>query len=256
MCDTIFRKTVIAKCKAALQRAKALDNDGHAGLRGTLREILTSDLLSPVLPPEASLGTGQLVSSNGAISPQVDVVIYARGIMPPSLFDDKTGYFPIEACLYAIEVKSRLTAKNLKTAVENARSMRNMFLVSTEHWKIDSSADNGVACVSTATPHPVRALFAFDSDLKGDAMGELTRYRKIDLQSETNPAIQVICIYGRGYWYSFKNGWKYVEKSDEIDEIMSFLAGTTNTIPRLLAGKGRPSFGKYLDSPSANHQSV
>jgi hypothetical protein len=256
MGHSILRDNLIAKFKGELGRAKALGNNGHAGLRGTLREILVSQLLEPVLPPETRLGSGQIVSLDGSKSPQIDVLIYAPRIMPPSLFDATSGFFPIESCLYTIEVKSRLTNQNLQIAINNARTLRSMPLVTTEHWVILPTEPKTFSPIHADTPIPVTALFAFDSDLNGALNDELTRYRKVDVDSESNPAIQVICVYGRGYWYWRNPEWIYVPASDDIDEIMSFMGGTANTIPQLLALKGRPRFGRYLESPNARHQVV
>lgn len=252
MNDTLFRRNVIAKCKGALDRALALGNEGHAGLRGTLREILMSELLEPLLPPEAKLGTGQLVAQDGTLSPQIDVLIYARSIMPPSLFNESTGFFPIESCLYTIEVKSRLTGADLKSTIANARLTLSMPMVPSGQWTVDLLDNSRLRYTSMATPPPINSIFAFGSDLTGDPLNELQRYRNFDPKSEIDPAIRVICIYRRGYWYFTNDGWMYAKNSDNLNEIMLFLTGTVNTFPELLARKGRPKFGLYL-APSGDH---
>jgi len=162
----------------------------------------------------------------------------------PAFLLEKTGFIPIEACLYTIEIKSRLTFAELRKSIDSARSLRKMPLLQTKHYYPNLPIDqhqtgNGV--------FPVHAVFAFDTDLKGPPIDEITRYRKIDAQGGSTPAIQALCIVGRGYWKSESNGlWRQVPARDEA---VGFLAGMTNTIPILMAYKGRPDFGQYLLEP-------
>lgn len=248
MTDSIFKRTHLARCQAALTRAASLGNEGHAGLRGKLREILVTDILKPVVPPEVRFGSGQLVTIDGALSHETDVVLYAPSIMMPSLFDDISGFFPIESVLYAIEVKSRLTRRELKTSIKKARAVLDLRSISTEHV-VPTFDDNIVAIRQSATPNPICALFCFGSDLIADPSAELARYRSLDDQADTRPLFSVLCIVGRGYWY-FADRWKFCAADSDRSEIMAWLAGTTNTLPQLIVAKGRPRFGMYLSSSS------
>lgn len=65
-------------------------------------------------------------------------------------------------------------------------------------------------------------------------------------------AIEVICIVGRGYWTFHEGRWKSQQSTDELDEVLTFLGGTANTIPLLLAAKGQPQFGLYLQPEGRN----
>jgi hypothetical protein len=237
---------MVEKCKSAIARAKTLDGESHGGLKGHLREILANDLFVPVLPPEVKTGTGKLVSSEGKTSPQLDIILYAPAILPPVLFDPRTGYFPAESALYVIEVKSKLTATSLQGAIQNAGATRTLDLLPTEHWTPSPEGNHPVSCKHAGTPKAVNALFAFASDLSGDVSTELERYFRYDSAAAAYPRIQVLCVVGRGYWYLGDTGWKHVQADPDIGEVMSFLAGTTNTLPQLMIAKGRPKFGNYL----------
>ena len=230
MSSLYFRDSFIAPdCRGAIAKAKLLAPLKHKGLQGQLREVLMRDMLNPVLPPEIRQGTGKLVSYLGDESPQLDVILYAPSILPPWLLDENTGFFPAKSCLYSIEVKSRLTAEELRKAISSARKTRSMPLVG-------------------ETVVPITALFAFESNKKGDPEKEITRYRTHDSKADTDPAIQVICIVGRGYWFFNSGIWKYAKASTELNEVMAFLGGTTNTVPKVLAAKGRPNFGNYISN--------
>lgn len=244
--SNIFRNTFLNKVHQCISDAKMVEEIGHQGLKGTVREIFVARMMMPVMPPEVRNGSGQLVSHDGKKSSQIDVVLYAPQIMPPALFDSSTGLFPVEATLYTVEVKSRITASNLQEAIVNARSTRALSTINTEHWYVKEGPGNPFN-VTTSSAYPVNALFAFDTDLTIDGIDEITRYRKYDEKANSDPAIQVICVVGRGYWFVQKNGsWKHMPATSALDEVMTFLAGTTNTIPQLLAVKGRPRFGLYL----------
>lgn len=239
-----------AKARAAIEKAAALENYGHHGHRGGLREILAQELIAPVLPPSVNVGTGQVVTASGAASGQMDLVLYAPSIMPAALFDERAGYFPVEGVLYGVEVKSRLTHKGLASAIKGAQSLRDLPSMNTRHIAPTPSGlpDQNPAPIVV----PLRALFAFASDLVGDGRQEVERYRELDPEADTAPAIEVICIVGRGYWTFHEGRWKSQQSTDELDEVLTFLGGTANTIPLLLAGKGQPQFGLYLQPEGRN----
>lgn len=254
--ENVFRSTFIGKVKKSVADAIVVSGIDHQGLKGTAREIFTGDMLVPVLPPEVRVGTGQLVAHNGQSSAQVDVILHSPSIMPPALFSSSTGLFPVEGALYTVEVKSRLTATGVQEAIANARSIRNLEMLRSEHYSMQEG-ESRPARISTNTAYPVAALFAFGSDLTEGGKSELARYREYDSQADSAPVIGVICIVGKGYWYAkHGGGWRYMPPSAELCEVMMFLAGTTNTLPQLLAMKGRPSFGHYLTPEEANFQDV
>ncbi len=251
---SIFRQSFIAHCQTALQQAENCENLDHPALVGQAREIFMSKMLQPALPPEVKLGTGKLVAFDGTKSPQIGVVLYAPSILPAWLYDPGLGMFPVESCLYSIEVKSRLTAANLSQAIASARKASQLPLIQTEHWT-PVNTPKIVEGIRASVPLPIRALFAFSSDLVTDAASEMKRYRQCDEYAATpQTALSVMCIVGRGYWYAAGNDWKHVSASTDLDEIMSFLAGVANTVPQLLVAKGRPRFGKYIESRSAKHE--
>jgi hypothetical protein len=234
--DTLMRlkfRTVLVGAMAEARFAGELE---HPGMVGTAREVLVEKMLRPVMPPDVHFGTGKLVDCSGAFSLRTDVILYSPHIMPPALYDARMGLFPVESCLYAIEVKSCLTKEELDKAVAAALAIDKLALLPTH----DFSAANAPA---RATAKPILALFAFRSDLVSDPAKEIERYRTAD--ASPSPAFKAICVVGRGYWY-WRDGWRCFSASADFGEVMSFLAGISNTIPRLLAVKGRPNFGNYL----------
>ncbi|MGC1550961.1 MAG: DUF6602 domain-containing protein [Rhodanobacter sp.] len=96
----------------------------HNGSRGYVREVLIKRFLRPFLPPNVGIGSGEIINHLGMRSNQVDVVLYNVGKLPPALASGSdVGVFPWECVIAVIEVKSELTAKELRSSVLNAYSV-------------------------------------------------------------------------------------------------------------------------------------
>jgi len=108
-----YRSLFVSRVTGALAAANAAATVTHTGVKGLIREVLLRDLFRPLLPADLGVGTGQIATSNGNLSPEVDVVIYDRRILPPVLFENVIGLFPIESVLATVEIKSKLTATEL-----------------------------------------------------------------------------------------------------------------------------------------------
>ena len=66
----------------------------HRGLRGRIREItVVRDFLSPRLPKQLELATGEIVSSDGSVSRQMDVVVF-DGLKCPGFSEGRGSTHP------------------------------------------------------------------------------------------------------------------------------------------------------------------
>lgn len=240
--NNLIRERFLTAIGGAIKEADDAGKVDHSGLAGQFREIVLSKMLVPILPPEVKCGTGKLTDMNGKLTKQIDIILYSKQILPPSLYDEKNGIFPVESCLYSIEVKSTVTSQELKLAIENARSIRKLSLLPTTHLVAGDE-------ITKPTVFPITALFGFSSDLSGNGKNDLDRYREWDEKADEDPAIGVICIRGKGYWYFSgrkSKQWKYFPSTSDFEEVLCFFGGLTNTIPQILSRKGRPKFGHYL----------
>jgi Domain of unknown function (DUF6602) len=240
-----FRHLLRVRLEAAVHEAAAAADLEHSGLTGAAREALVERVFRPVIDPAAAFGTGKLVYSSGAKSNQIDVIIHAPSVAPPALYHAATGLYPIEGALYAIEVKSTLTATTLQQAVDNARSILALSPIPTRH--VHPLIGGDVA--EYQMPLPVRALFAFGSDTTNPATEFNRLMRNTAGDGELRP-LDAVCVVGVGYWYwrsaeGHAPGWVQHPAGD-FQEVMTFLAGITNTIPDIIAFKGKPRFGNYL----------
>ncbi len=151
------------------------------------------------------------------------------------------GIFPAESCLYNVEVKSQLNSTELKRSIAGAKSVQELDYLPTQYH-------TGTKTETGSPALPISALFAFGSDLEGDNKTELDRLLDNDPDGGDNPAIRVLCVVGKGCWYYGSDGWKNFLATEDHDEVLNFLAGTSNTIPGFLAAKGQPQFGDYINN--------
>jgi hypothetical protein len=161
---------------------------------------------------------------------------------------------PIEACLYAIEVKAKATARDVRHAIDVGQSVGALRYVP-EHCLGEDPRS-----------HVITLLFAFDSTMKTPER-EHERWRRLQLDRPRTrvarvvdnagnwvahllPPLFVACVVGRGYGYydalhgegSF--GWLSDMPSPNY-EVLNCMAGIGNT---LLAATHRPGlpFGRYF----------
>lgn len=98
----------------------------HMGDRGEFREQIIQEFLRPYLPPCYGLDPGEIFSSDGQQSAQVDIVIY-DAVFSTVLFQSKTRkLFPAESVYGSIEVKSTLSLSELDRACGNVASVKKL----------------------------------------------------------------------------------------------------------------------------------
>lgn len=78
----------------------------HPGEFGAFRESLIRELLSNFLPEAFGVSQGFVISPEGSVSNQCDIVIYSRTHAPILKTPEHQRFFPIEAVVAVGEVKS------------------------------------------------------------------------------------------------------------------------------------------------------
>jgi hypothetical protein len=219
MPNNIYRDRIINKIDYAVKEAKNAARVHHAGLIGRIRELSISSVFQPMLPSGFEIGTGKICDRDGQLSPETDLIIYSKSILPPIMYSEQEGIFPIDACFYAVEVKSQATASKMKDAIQKAEE-----LVTLNYPKPENEPKN----LSIVIP----AFFAFGSDLSDSGTTELQRYAKYHPEWDTDPVLRVICVVGQGYWYfNYKNRcWKFLPPTQTYDEVIGLVSGVVNTL--------------------------
>lgn len=107
----------------------------HAGQKGTAAETALIEMLSDTLPKRIGLTEGIVVSSAGYVSPQQDIIVYDAEASPIFFQAGSTKAIPIEFVYAVIEVKSSLTAADVKAFSRRnyeLRSQQKFFVGDTE----------------------------------------------------------------------------------------------------------------------------
>ena len=237
--NTVYRDLILARAQAAIGAAEAVTGIGHRGLKGQLREIVIRDLLRPLFPSDVGLGTGEIITANNLQSQQQDVIVFDKSIVPPILLEAAMGVFPIESVLFAIEIKTKLTATELKASIESADQLGSLQCLPGEY---DSSGES----INGWVMSPIPAILAFDSDLSESGKSELERFAEIGGCSANEPSIKIICVVGRGCWTWTAGGWHTWPKSYPLEEVVAFIAAMMNTYKKIAQSRKAPRLGQYL----------
>jgi len=234
-----YQALLRGKIAAAIAQARAAAKITHKGVKGAVLEILLSKLFRPLLPADIGIGTGQIIDAYGNTpSPQIDIVIYNKAILPPILIDESVGLFPIESVLYTIEVKTKLNSRELKTAHASAKLVNTSFTYLQDHLKDENET------IHQPISRPRSVIFALNTDLKENGLSEAERYMKIYLADE--PYLTAICVAGREYSYEDRECWVTMRNAREYDEILNLIAGITNTYRDVSESRGYPFLGHYI----------
>jgi hypothetical protein len=197
-------------------------------------EILVRDLFRPLLPAHIGVGAGHIIDSNSvAQSKEMDVIIYDRSIIPPVLIDGELGFFPIESVLYVIEVKTKLSAAELKGAHESVRDFRLNF---------EFFAKDRVECKKYfELAHYV--VFSLDSDLTGNGKSEADRYREI---YGDKPYIGAICVAGGECWIDQSEKWVGSKDNEPYDGVLRFIGAVVDTYRRVAESRSYAKISRYI----------
>jgi len=122
----IVKKYATALLKSMELKAEALQEMDHDPLKGRLRELFISDILKKYLTDEFEVGSGIIINKQGYQSPETDVIIYDKKIIPPLIKESFLGLYPIESVIACFEIKSTLTYFDLKKANDNAHIIFNL----------------------------------------------------------------------------------------------------------------------------------
>jgi hypothetical protein len=174
----LYRAIFEARVKAAVAMATAVKNAPppastvHTGVQGQIREILVRELFRPLLPPDIGVGTGQLIDRCNNLSPETDIILFDRRLAPPMMLNESLGFFPIESCLFVVEVKTTLDSEKLRNSHRDALRIRkievnNLNTLRERYHQIGHKIEE--------YKHLRYGLFSFSSDATGP---ECLRYQK------------------------------------------------------------------------------
>jgi len=246
MPNEIFRNRIINTIKHAYEQYKESSiPDAHMPTIGKIREIAAKGIIEPILPEDFKIKiSGFVIDHIGNKSKETDLLIYSKKILPPVMYESEEIYFPAESVLFAIEIKSTLTAGEVKDAYDKA-----VYLSETIKYSSGRYDEN-----LNPIPHEVNTiisvLFGFSSDLTGTGKTELDRY--LEIERETGKiGLKGICVIGKGNWRHsrIQHGWVFKPHTENYDEVIDFISVIINTLHEIKESRGFPRLGPYLMSP-------
>ncbi|MBK8598535.1 MAG: hypothetical protein IPN83_23750 [Holophagales bacterium] len=113
--------------RAMIERLEGLRKTiPHAPTKGAVTESRWLDLLRTYLPKRYQVERAFVVDSTGAMSEQLDIVIFDQQYCPFLLKQDEAIYVPAESVYAVFESKQEMTAKELKYAGQKVGSVRRL----------------------------------------------------------------------------------------------------------------------------------
>lgn len=232
-----FVTGLIAAAKAEANKLAIHAN--HHGLAGEIRELAAQKCVEPFLTQSFRCGTGKVIDSLGNKSDQADIVVFHKKTVAPVFLSSQLGLFPVECVRYVFEVKSTLSATEIKDANAKFRALAKL----KSYPKTDP---NGTVI---GGPMPASILLAFSSDIVGD---ELERYLKHT--EDSFPPCTVLCVLGKGYWWYASGKWhgmRCVPNMPPFVEYASFITGVMNTLSSEESSIRPFNPGPYIDAIGA-----
>lgn len=118
-----WSKEITKILKAQSQMTKGIAQ--HKVVLGDAREAFVREVLGKFLPENITIGTGEIVDSQGGRSKQIDLVIY-RNDFPVLRTGGESNVYLVEGVIAAIEIKSNLNKQELFKALDNSKSVKNL----------------------------------------------------------------------------------------------------------------------------------
>ncbi len=237
----IFRNRIITSVRTAMDEFSEAARIEHP-LMGKIREIAAQRVIEPILPEDFKIKiSGKIIDHTGFQSSEVDLIIYSKKKLPSIMFGEEDYLFPAESVFYAIEVKSKITAAEIRDAHNKAKNILSNIIY------LSGIFDTNNRPIQHHINKIVPALFAFTSDLAPSGKNEIERYKE-NIEENEPPALRAICVIGRGCWdyVEKENRWTVFSPTPNFDEVIDFAAHISNTLHKSDLKRGYPRLGNYL----------
>ena len=121
--DNLLRTLIIKDIESAMKEFEITRKIEHKGLKGKAREIFVKKLFEKLVSSDFQFGSGIITDRYGKQANETDVILHCPEVMPARDAREAVGYFPIESCIYAIEVKSTVTAQEIDDAIKKGQAL-------------------------------------------------------------------------------------------------------------------------------------
>jgi len=170
---------------------------GHHGEKGLRRDSVLSQFLARHLPPCYGVSRGEVVAAGGAISRQVDVVVYDAFHAPLLQDSPVSRVFPAECVYAAIEVKDNLDHVALAKAVANVASVKTL----DRSAIVEQHGGHRILHGPKQNPPIFGAIFALGASDVAKSIVPLLAQHHREMPPET--WVDCVCILDRALIYHF-----------------------------------------------------
>ena len=215
--ETPIMQHTSAIIKGLAAEAESLRKLNHKPLKGQLRELFITRLLSKFLTIQYGVGSGIIINQLGMQSPQTDVIIYDRRILPPFIEEQKIGLYPAECVLATIEIKSQITNRVIQDYAKTAKII---------HEKIYDPLCSHYRDYDKL--RPLCSIFGFNGNSVCKGMNEDQIYDWMDKNAKP---LFGVCILNRFSWLYVcrqMGALRYADENNE--ETKAFLAPLLDNI--------------------------
>lgn len=187
----------------------------HPVSKGDASELEWVDMLNVYLPKRYQVDKAFVIDHSGAVSDQIDIVVFDRQFSPFLLKQNGATYIPAESVYAVVEVKQALNPATLRYATSKAASVRR--LVRTSGQIVHAG---GVIKTPKEPFHIPAGLLTLDGALSLTTQTILSKLRK-------EQRIEFGCSLASGaYMVEYGAGGKHkITKSGKTDGLVTFVLG-------------------------------
>ena len=96
----------------------------HPGEFGLYREVIVKNFIKFLIPQIVTMDNGFLITPKDNVSTQCDIIIYYKNVTPLIESSELQKFFPIETVIGVGEVKSTLSKKQFKEALNKLADVK------------------------------------------------------------------------------------------------------------------------------------
>ena len=187
----------------------------HQLTKGEHREEIIRKYMRQLLPQKFTVGSGIVVDVNGVQSKQQDFFIYDSFNSPVFLDMETACVIPVESVFATVEIKSELTKKTLRDAIENIESVKNLSLSPLINSAIIPETYNFI----------FGSIFAYTSDSSMETIVRNLNELCKEIPKEKCPS--VICVFDKGLIVNLsKKGLNQINTIPSENTIWGFIENT------------------------------
>ncbi len=223
----------------------------HGGIKGSCFEEILVSFLRPLLPSRIGICTGQVIDSLGNYSKQLDLILYDQVNAPTLKIARDIRLLPVECVFGVIEVKAKLTGKEIQQVFDNMESVRRL----NREAVVSNPANRFLQLFYQGCPMAYNAVcyfcFAFGSNLRAENIASKLETESKQRKLSPGERLDLVSILGKGTWVLDGVDFDQYQLSSVGTEVAEFYLRVHSNLSKAIMA-GFLDIDRYLGaSPSA-----